>query len=453
MLIAPVRIQIRRITIRMLPTDKCNFESERSLTTYIKINGMHKLFFALCILSAFCLHAQLPVKGAPVQQVKNISAKPLIYNFNNTKICLDRGQNISFPARPAAPLIPKIDVNGNIIQINSRKDGLSAVTDYMWNPGDVITVGFYPGASSFVIEKIRQYAHSWENFANISFQFINDVTKAQIRVGFDPTIGSWSYIGRQNLSISGETMNFGWFNDQTPEDEFSRVVLHEFGHALGFIHEHQSPAAGIAWDKEKVYALFGKSPNFWSREEVDKNIFYKYQQSYTNSTSYDKSSIMHYFFSSDLTTDGSLFMDNRVLSPLDKQFSAFVYPYPSNATGLFHTGDDCDEIVFTLEYNVVPKDQVEFILEPGVAPNNQLITWWKRVGIPLKGGGEAGLEMQDGKSETRRILFTLLDPTRGISFSKAKFLGAHTLLNYKWNAMPAFVGGCRIRLKWRRDGC
>ena len=45
-------------------------------------------------------------------------------------------------------------------------------------------------------------------------------------------------------------------NDSTSEEEFARSILHEFGHALGMLHEHQSPANGIPWDETKLYDYY-----------------------------------------------------------------------------------------------------------------------------------------------------------------------------------------------------
>jgi hypothetical protein len=49
----------------------------------------------------------------------------------------------------------------------------------------------------------------------------------------------------------------------------SGVILHEFGHALGFKHMHQMPGAEfITWDKEKVYKYY--EDKNWPRERVQK---------------------------------------------------------------------------------------------------------------------------------------------------------------------------------------
>jgi len=101
--------------------------------------------------------------------------------------------------------------------------------------------------------KIRQYASVWTQYANIHFDFVDDAD-AEIRVNVDNSGQSWSRVGTGCLAVSPDqpTMNFGWLTDSTPDDEFSRVIVHEFGHAVGCIHEHQSPAAGIPWNRTAV---------------------------------------------------------------------------------------------------------------------------------------------------------------------------------------------------------
>lgn len=202
----------------------------------------------------------------------------------------------------------------------------AVITNKKWANGSVITVGLY-GGSTYVRNKVMQYAKEWSKYANITFNFVTSGTP-QIRVTFTSGAGSYSYIGTDALTIASnkETMNFGWFNDSTSDTEFSRTVIHEFGHALGMIHEHQHPLAAIPWDKPKVYAYYAGAPNYWTQAQVDNNLFAKYSTSQTQYSAYDTQSIMHYSISSTLTTNGFSVGSNTVLSPTDKQFIATVYP-------------------------------------------------------------------------------------------------------------------------------
>jgi hypothetical protein len=127
------------------------------------------------------------------------------------------------------------------------------------------------------------------------------------------------------LPADQATMNYGWLTPTTPDEEHSRVVLHEFGHALGAIHEHQHPEAGIPWDREKVYEYYARTQN-WSRTDVDNNIFAKYDRDQLNMSAYDKNSIMHYSVTEELTVGDWSIGFNRILSPRDKDFMRIVYP-------------------------------------------------------------------------------------------------------------------------------
>ncbi len=121
-------------------------------------------------------------------------------------------------------------------------------------------------------------------------------------------------------------MNFGWLTPTSSEEEYRRVVVHEFGHALGCIHEHQHPEAGIPWDREAVYRYYMGPPNSWSREEVDHNLFQKYDQTITNFSSYDKDSIMHYPIPNEFTVGDFEVGWNTLLSSTDKEFIGTMYP-------------------------------------------------------------------------------------------------------------------------------
>jgi len=385
------------------------------------------------------------------------------YDFSGVKICVDKSNGYDPGSRPEMQYkqIPRINSNGQIEQPTSIKQGLTVENKKMWPTEQQITVALAPNqVSNIVLDKVKQYAKMWETVANVKLLFTNDWHNALVKVGFTPGGGSWSWIGREVLSnpLGQATMNFGWFDNNTQDEEFRRVVLHEFGHALGFIHEHQAAGADIHWDAEKVYAFFADPPNNWSRADVDRNIFYKYSQSSTNTNGYDKTSIMHYFFPQNLTTDNSGFTWNTTLSPMDQQFAKEIYPFPpapQNATGVLHTGDDCDAINFKVEYNAVAPNVIEFVLKPGIDNAGKPISWWKQIGIPLKGGGEnRNLQLAtDLKPVTQTVLLSTIDDTRGLSFAKAKILGVHTGLGFTWNVWQALPGGCRVTLTWQNDHC
>src|SRR5207302_607113 len=107
--------------------------------------------------------------------------------------------------------------------------------------------------------------------------------------------GSWSLIGTDALHAAGPdepSMNFGFFKPDTPDEEYRRVVLHEFGHLLGLIHELQSPNCPIRWDREAVYRYFQGPPNFWTRPMIDQNYLTRYANASRPYRPFDAESIM-----------------------------------------------------------------------------------------------------------------------------------------------------------------
>jgi hypothetical protein len=119
-------------------------------------------------------------------------------------------------------------------------------------------------------------------------------------------------------------------NDKTSEEEFARSILHEFGHALGMLHEHQSPANGIPWDETKVYDYYRTHYN-WDREAVDSNVLRRYDGTNTNASEFDPDSIMMYEVPGAVTKNGTTIRgQNCKLSEKDKWYIAKLYPGVAN---------------------------------------------------------------------------------------------------------------------------
>jgi hypothetical protein len=198
---------------------------------------------------------------------------------------------------------------------------MALVNSKKWKPGSTLKCRFLDG-SSRMKDHVESIAHEWEQHANIRLSFVT-TGKADIRISFHADDGSWSALGRDALNsryfpAHQPTMNYGWLRDHTNDGEYRRVVLHEFGHALSCVHEHQSPEFTRQWNKSAVVEAFTGPPNFWSAADIRHNVLGKYSKSGIKATRYDPDSIMLYAF------DGALFSDglgdtnsNTELSPTD----------------------------------------------------------------------------------------------------------------------------------------
>jgi Astacin (Peptidase family M12A) len=200
------------------------------------------------------------------------------------------------------------------------------VTSKLWKPGRTLRVAFMGGTPE-VQGKVKQYANEWTEHIGISFDFSNH-PDAEIRIAFVKD-GSWSYIGTDCLTIAKDqaTMNYGWFDKPVSESEYSRVIIHEFGHALGMPHEHNHPKVDIPWNKEAVYRYYMGSPNNWTKAQVDNNLFAKYDKPLTIHSVFDPKSIMLYPIPKEFVTDEQFVVGmNTALSENDKRFMGSVYP-------------------------------------------------------------------------------------------------------------------------------
>lgn len=242
----------------------------------------------------------------------------------------------------------------------------------------IITVAFQ-GGSPALRSQIMEALQAWTSAANITFDFGPDagtgrfrewatgdmVYAADVRIAFmtGEDGGYWSEVGNDSIKSSrvkpGQaSMNFEGFPDDLPTN-WQATVLHEFGHALGFEHEHQSPNAPceqeFRWDDDPgyvqsrdshgqfiqdpkghrpgIYTVLGGPPNKWNRKQIDFNLRQLPQSADWILSSFDKESIMKYQFDPWMFNHGNqsgCYSDqNLVLSAQDLEAAQETYPRSS----------------------------------------------------------------------------------------------------------------------------
>ena len=84
-------------------------------------------------------------------------------------------------------------------------------------------------------------------YVNVRLTFVAK-GNAAIRISFYPRSGSWPYVGNEVdlINANETTMNMGWIDGAyvTITESEKGIILHEFGHTLGLMHEHLSPVRG-----------------------------------------------------------------------------------------------------------------------------------------------------------------------------------------------------------------
>lgn len=267
----------------------------------------------------------------------------------------------------------------------SNATGMKSVLNVSrrWAPGDTLTVAF-KGGTPALRQQVAAAASRWTSLADaagrhprIRLDFgtggfrewtADDQSyAADIRIAFSPPEpdqgGYWSAVGSDCTSPylgfgpGQPSMMLEGFDVALPPD-WEAVVMHEFGHAFGFEHEHQSPKSGcdFRWtgdadyeptheenDPERpltadasgrtpsVYAWFDGPYNHWSHEKVDANLMRLPKSSAFRPGPFDRASIMKYYFPAILFVQGEAspcfsFRENTQLSDGDRLGFFDAYP-------------------------------------------------------------------------------------------------------------------------------
>lgn len=229
------------------------------------------------------------------------------------------------------------EVDAAIASGNLDRYYVSRALLWRQSPVRVCFFGGPPGLRA----KIAQIASEWENVgASIRFDFgdmnnprLCDSHQSQIRIGYSQR-GYWSLVGTDSVVHSPQTeesLNLQSFDVYQPSDrEFKQLVLHEFGHAIGFQHEHQINSELCNYNWPAVYAYLGRPPNNWSKEEVDQQMKTRPHAPRDLISTPDARSIELYGFPASLYNDGRnspcYTSGNYDLSPGDIAAVNLAYP-------------------------------------------------------------------------------------------------------------------------------
>ena len=192
----------------------------------------------------------------------------------------------------------------------------------LWDAGSTVTVGFMHDVPDDLAYRIERIIRQWDPHHNLALEFV-PLKTAKIRIALGGEHNE-SYLGTD--ALLADPAEFTLRLGVQPEDPmFESVLLHEFGHALGFDHMHLHPDADIPWNRAKVYAYY-EDLEGWTEQQVNLFIFDFPNDPDVFLGVYDKHSIMHYEIPAFLTDGKWQTGQNLRISEQDKINMRQIYP-------------------------------------------------------------------------------------------------------------------------------
>jgi serralysin len=213
----------------------------------------------------------------------------------------------------------------------------------LWKPGQKLSISFLDGTAKQQA-LVEELAVQWSKASDLPFSFVKK--EGAIRITFK-TQQSKSAVGTDALSRKAEdpTMWLCILDDLVPPSDVPpilhdsyrtvtsrRAILHEFGHALGMVHEHQAPSSPIKWKKAEVKAAHKKVPPYDTMTEkeldayLEEAFFVTFDtKTIKNGAKFDPKSIMLYEIPKEWTTGDISYDWNTELSAEDKSYIASCY--------------------------------------------------------------------------------------------------------------------------------
>ena len=216
-------------------------------------------------------------------------------------------------------------------EVQLKVSSLIVNTKKTWEINHTLIITFLDGTPERKAE-VELFSKEWTKYANINFEFYPSIEELPSDKNIDvlisfQKIGNNSVIGTDadHQSRKGnKSMSLSALDNENINIRRS-TILHEFGHALGLMHEHQHMDRTFHLDEKKALAYCKTLYNF-SEEECHINIIDTVSKKDFYLSKYDPTSIMHYsvhpgFFNNEIT-----FRSNNSLSLLDKVEISKIYP-------------------------------------------------------------------------------------------------------------------------------
>lgn len=208
-----------------------------------------------------------------------------------------------------------------------------------WNQDAGVYIKFINSpADQTIIEKVKQTAAEWEEYAGIKFHFVEQDKRADVRIAFDWNNNdwlTWSYTGSDAKFVADQNQPTAVFGgiEYLDETEFKGDVLRLFGQILGLEYEqrHQEWSKNGYWkDASQLQAYWEDQFEGYSMDwsQIRQYVFEPLTTATANqlleTKEIDELSVMAWpYYNRKQTTK---LLANYELSEGDKTFIARLYP-------------------------------------------------------------------------------------------------------------------------------
>lgn len=169
---------------------------------------------------------------------------------------------------------------------------------------EVVRVRFLDGDPKLhkYVADLMTGPRGWNACSGLQFRF-TDEADAEVRVTFTAAGASWSQVGTDALWVQRDqpTMSLAIrLEDAGPH--IDRPILHEFGHAMGFIHGQSSPWVGPLKEAEVIEWYESRG---YTRSWIQRNVIERYAESDVAAIGAKVPSVMNYNIPAEFWQDGT----------------------------------------------------------------------------------------------------------------------------------------------------